>query len=56
MTAVGDGVMDFPAIIKAGENYTEWLIVEVDRCATDMVLAVEKSLKHLVLNGLGSGK
>ncbi|TFG68061.1 MAG: sugar phosphate isomerase/epimerase [Anaerolineales bacterium] len=56
MTAVGDGVMDFHAIIEAGVGHTEWLIVELDRCATDMMVAVERSVKYLVGEGLGSGK
>jgi len=56
MTAVGDGVMDFAEIVQAGGGITEWLIVELDRCATDMMVAVEKSLKYLVEQGLGSGK
>jgi sugar phosphate isomerase/epimerase len=47
MTAVGDGVVDVPAIISAGKPNTEWLIVELDRCATDMMEAVEKSLRYL---------
>jgi sugar phosphate isomerase/epimerase len=51
MTAVGDGVMDVPAIIKAGEPHTQWLIVEIDRCATDMLEAVEKSYLYLAQLG-----
>lgn len=47
MTAVGDGVLDIPAIIKAGEPHTEWMIVELDRCATDMLEAVAKSRHYL---------
>jgi sugar phosphate isomerase/epimerase len=47
MTAVGDGVVDVAAIIRAGEPHTEWLIVELDRCATDMMVAVAKSYKYL---------
>lgn len=47
MTAVGDGILDIPAIIKAGEPNTEWLIVELDRCATDMLEALEKSFSYL---------
>lgn len=47
MTAVGDGVMDVSGIIKAGEPHTQWLIVELDRCATDMLAAVEKSYQYL---------
>jgi sugar phosphate isomerase/epimerase len=47
MTAVGDGIMDIPAIIKAGEPNTECLIVELDRCATDMFEAIGKSYSYL---------
>ncbi|MGC8781906.1 MAG: sugar phosphate isomerase/epimerase family protein, partial [Anaerolineae bacterium] len=46
MVAVGEGVMDFPAILKAA-SYAEWLIVELDRCATDMAEAVAKSVRYL---------
>lgn len=56
MTAIGDGVMDFHAVVKAGKPDTEWLIVELDRCATDMEVAVDRSLKYLVKEGLGTGK
>jgi sugar phosphate isomerase/epimerase len=56
MTAVGDGNLDFHSILRAGGNNTEWLIVEIDRCATDMVEAVQRSLQYLVANGLGIGK
>lgn len=47
MTALGEGVMDIPAIIEAGKLNTKWLIVELDRCATDMLEAVEKSYHYL---------
>ena len=56
MLAVGDGVIDVPSIVHAGEGTTEWLIVELDRCATDMITAVEKSYSYLVKEGLGHGK
>ncbi|MBN2501614.1 MAG: sugar phosphate isomerase/epimerase, partial [Anaerolineales bacterium] len=56
MTAVGDGVIDVPAIIKAGEGATQWLIVELDRCDSDMLTALEKSIKYLVENELGHGR
>jgi sugar phosphate isomerase/epimerase len=48
MTAVGFGVMNVPGIIKAGVPHTEWLIVELDRCATDIMEAVDKSYQYLV--------
>jgi sugar phosphate isomerase/epimerase len=53
--AVGQGVMDVPAIIKAGEGTTEWLIVELDQCATDMLEAVRQSYQYLVGQGLARG-
>ena len=55
MTAVGDGVVDVPALIEAGKPNTEWLVVELDRCATDMMEAVNKSYQYLVANGLAKG-
>lgn len=47
MVALGDGILDFPAIIQAGRPHTEWLIVELDHCATDMLTAVERSFHYL---------
>ena len=54
--AVGDGVMDFHSIVQAAGDTVEWLIVELDRCATDMVEAVTKSCHYLVKEGLGHGQ
>ncbi|MGC9397543.1 MAG: sugar phosphate isomerase/epimerase family protein [Anaerolineae bacterium] len=45
MTAVGAGVMDVPRILEAASP--EWLIVELDRCDTDMLTAVEESYAYL---------
>lgn len=56
MVAVGDGVMDIPAVVHAGDGTTEWLVVELDACATDMVEAVAKSYQYLVSRNLGTGK
>jgi sugar phosphate isomerase/epimerase len=53
--AVGEGIMDIPAIIQAGGSNTEWLVVELDHCATDMVEAVKKSYAYLVESGLARG-
>jgi len=47
MTAVGEGVMDFDAVMGAVGDACEWYIVELDSCATDMVEAVEKSATYL---------
>jgi sugar phosphate isomerase/epimerase len=54
--AVGDGVLDFHSIVRAGGDALEWLVVELDDCATDMVEAVVKSCRYLVEEGLGRGK
>lgn len=56
MTAVGDGVVDYSEIIAAAEDFTKWLIVELDRCATDPLEAVAKSVQYLVGKGLGRGR
>lgn len=45
--AVGSGVMDIPAIAKAGADHTKWWIVEFDHCATDVLLAVKQSVDYL---------
>lgn len=56
MTAVGEGKVDFPAVVKAAGKNTEWMIVELDRCATDMMEAVAKSYKYLTSKKLARGK
>ncbi len=55
MVAVGDGVIDVAAIVRAAEGRVEWLIVELDECATDMMEAVERSYDYLVKGGLARG-
>jgi hypothetical protein len=42
--------------VAAGAAATEWLIVEIDRCATDMLEAVAKSYRYMVGKGLAHGK
>jgi sugar phosphate isomerase/epimerase len=55
-TAVGQGDMDIPGIISAADpSVLEWLIVELDECATDMLTAVRESYEYLVSTGLGYG-
>ncbi len=56
MVAAGEGVMDIPALVEAGGDHVEWLVVELDRCATDMMTAVEDSFNYLVNEGLGHGR
>jgi len=55
MQAIGEGKMDFPPIVEASKGTAEWLIVELDRCATDMMEAVEKSYSYLVGGELARG-
>ena len=55
MMAVGAGRMDITAVIDAAGDNVEWLIVELDRCATDMMEAVEKSYEYLVGAKLARG-
>jgi sugar phosphate isomerase/epimerase len=56
MVAVGQGALDFHKILEASAGNAEWLIVELDRCATDMMEAVEQSYHYLVEEGLGHGR
>ncbi|MHC4247976.1 MAG: sugar phosphate isomerase/epimerase family protein [Planctomycetota bacterium] len=53
-TAVGSGAMDWPRIMAAVDDATEWFIVELDHCATDMMEAVRKSVEFLVGEGYGA--
>ena len=51
MTAVGAGRMPVADVLAAARS-AEWHIVELDRCATDMLTAVEQSLGWLAQRGL----
>ncbi len=56
MTAVGSGVVPIPEIVNAADPESlEWLIVELDECASDMFEAVEQSYKYLTSQRLASG-
>jgi sugar phosphate isomerase/epimerase len=55
MVAVGDGIIDIPGVLAAAPS-ARWHIVELDRCATDMFDAVERSYDYLVGNGYSRGK
>lgn len=56
MVALGKGVMDIPAVLEASAGKSEWLIVELDTCATDMLEAVKQSYHFLIEKGLGRGR
>ena len=51
MTAVGSGRMPVAEILAASPSAT-WHVVELDRCATDMMTAVGDSLAWLTAQGL----
>ena len=51
MTAVGAGRMPVAGILAAARS-AEWHVVELDRCATDMMTAVGGSLAWLAAHGL----
>jgi sugar phosphate isomerase/epimerase len=52
----GDGVMDFPAIVRAGGTNIKWMIVEFDEYANDIFDGIQKSYTYLTKNGLAEGK
>ena len=51
MTAVGAGRMPVAEILATNPS-VQWHVVELDRCATDMLTAVRESLEWLVRQGL----
>jgi len=56
MVAVGKGTQDFPAIVKAANGNTEWMIVEMDKTGTDIFQALQDSYDYLTKNGMAKGK
>ena len=56
MTAVGAGGMDWASVIGAAEGTAEWLVVELDKCDTDMATAVAESYTYLTSNGFAEGR
>lgn len=56
MTAVGSGSLDIPGILGAANpDVLQWLVVELDRCDTDMTEAVRQSYAYLTENDLAAG-
>jgi len=53
MVALGEGSVDIPGIVKDNEAHNEWLIVELDNCATDVFDAITSSLRYLEASVLG---
>ncbi|MCA9915393.1 MAG: sugar phosphate isomerase/epimerase [Anaerolineae bacterium] len=56
MTAAGEGMVDIPGVVAAAEDSADWMIVEIDHCATDMQAAVQKSYQYLTTKGLAHGR
>ncbi|OYV86503.1 MAG: hypothetical protein B7Z63_03910 [Ignavibacteriae bacterium 37-53-5] len=52
----GEGVMDFPAIVKAGGRNIKWMIVEFDEYDKSIVDGIGRSYSYLTKNGLAEGK
>lgn len=56
-TAVGQGKVKMPPILAAADPAVlEWVVVELDACATDMMTAVVDSYRYLTQNGLAQGR
>jgi sugar phosphate isomerase/epimerase len=55
MTAVGGGIMPVAEILAACPS-AEWHVVELDRCATDVLTAVRDSLTWLTGRGLATAR
>src|SRR5258706_11488402 len=55
MQALGEGVMDIPGLLDASARHPEWLIIELDECATDMFEAVKRSYDYLAKIGAVRG-
>ena len=53
---VGQGSMDFPAIVKAGGDNTEWMIVEFDEYDKNIFDGIQASYAFLTGHGLAEGK
>jgi sugar phosphate isomerase/epimerase len=47
MTALGQGNVDISSILSASAGRAEWLIVELDRCDSDMMETVNQSYHYL---------
>jgi sugar phosphate isomerase/epimerase len=52
MTPVGQGVQDFPSIVKAAGGHAQWLVVEMDKTAIDVFDALRQSFDYLTKNRL----
>jgi sugar phosphate isomerase/epimerase len=51
----GEGVMDFPSIVKAGKNNIKWMIVEFDEYAKNIFDGIQLSYNYLTKKELAKG-
>jgi sugar phosphate isomerase/epimerase len=56
MLPVGEGLMDFKALLAAAGDAPEWLVVELDEYDGNMLEAVRRSYDYLSSSGLGKGR
>jgi sugar phosphate isomerase/epimerase len=54
MVALGKGVQNFPAIVKAADDNIKWMVIEMDVVATDVFQAIEDSYNYLLKNKFAS--
>jgi len=52
MTPVGKGTQNFPAIIKAANGNPEFLVIEMDKTAIDVFIALKESFDYMINNKL----
>jgi len=52
MTPVGKGTQNFPAIIKAANGNPEFLVIEMDKTAIDVFVALKESFDYMINNKL----
>jgi sugar phosphate isomerase/epimerase len=50
MVALGKGVQNFPAIVKAANGNVKWMVIEMDVVATDVFEAIKESRDYLLKN------
>ena len=51
----GEGIMDFPAIVNAGNENIKWMIVEFDEYGKNIFDGIQQSYNYLTKNGLAKG-
>ncbi len=55
MVAAGKGTQDLASISQAAGEQVEFMIIEFDKCETDVLTAIKESYDYLVSNGFAQG-